>query len=419
MNEVPAIPKFVVDLSQPPETRHAHVIPHFREAMTACDLPSLFDEVTGSVAGLFFGKVLVTLTRFALQRVYSAEETAELVGIAQALDIPMHILVAFNVLLDLLLGCTSGGARILDLDTVGPTTRMLHFRTLDWAMHRLRQIIVEIDYVRVTGGPVVATTITYFGYVGVLTGVRKGLSMSLNFRPYHTRETTAQRLSFRWHQLMVVLGFRQSISSSLRSILLDPFPASSHTPRTPQETRTPDSEVTDISDQYVKQVLERLSTSDSTSAYLIFCQPDAVYIMEKDHRSATLRQSDTFLTACNHDAKDEKNPSHLREVAEALTEGGDATGMGDIVGISVSKKNHLEKKWRLRVRICQKRYKLQRDAVTLPDVIYFLEDEQISTPETHFAIIMDPKEGKVIWRRQYEFESESSSDCSCSTTEDD
>ncbi|KAF5002435.1 hypothetical protein FGRMN_447 [Fusarium graminum] len=413
------IPKFVVDLSQPPETRHAHIIPHLREPMIACDLPSLFDEVTEIVAGPFLGKLLVTITRFALRRVHSTEETAELVEMSKALGIPMHILVAFNVLLDLLLGCTSGGARVLDSDTVGPTTRILRFRTLDWAMHRLRQIIVELDYVRVTGGPVIATTVTYFGYVGVLTGVRKGLSMSLNFRPYHTRDTVAQRLSFRWHQAMVFLGFRQSISSSLRNILLDPSPASSDPPRNSQDIDPLDLGRKGVSDKYVKQILERLSTSDSSSAYLIFCQPDTVYIIEKDHRSATVRQSETFLTACNHDTKDEEDPSQLQQVAGALAEGGDATGMGDIVGISVSKKNHLEKKWRLRVGICRKRYNLNMDVVTLSDVRYLLEDDQICTPETHFAVIMDPKEGKVVWRRQFEFESELCSDCSWSTTDED
>ncbi|KAF5661196.1 hypothetical protein FHETE_8568 [Fusarium heterosporum] len=336
MDQDTAIPKFVVDLSQPPETRHAHIIPHLREPMIACNLPSLFDEVTELVAGPFFGKALVALTRLALRRVHSAEETAELAGISQALNIPMHVLVAFNVLLDLLLGCTSGGVRVLDSDTIGPTTRILHFRTLDWAMHRLRQIIVELDYVRVTGGPVIATTVTYFGYVGVLTGVRKGLSVSLNFRPYHARDTAAQRLSFRWHQAMVVLGFRQSISSSLRNVLLDPPPTSSDPSKDSQDIGPLGLEGDDVSDQYVKKVLERLSASNSTSAYLIFCQPETVYIMEKDHRSATVRQSDTFLTACNHDAKDEEDPSQLQQVAGALAEGGDATGMGDIVGMSAS-----------------------------------------------------------------------------------
>jgi len=32
---------------------------------------------------------------------------------------------------------------------------------------------------------VIASTIGYVGFVGALTGVRKGLSVSLNFRPYH------------------------------------------------------------------------------------------------------------------------------------------------------------------------------------------------------------------------------------------
>lgn len=49
----------------------------------------------------------------------------------------MHLLVAFNVLLDLFMGCTSGGAKLSVED------RMLHFRTLDWGMDPLRKVIVQ------------------------------------------------------------------------------------------------------------------------------------------------------------------------------------------------------------------------------------------------------------------------------------
>jgi hypothetical protein len=275
-------------------------------------------------------------------------------------------------------------------------------------MEQLRQIIVELDFVRFTGGPVIATTVTYLGYVGVLTGVRKSLSMSLNFRPYHAQETEWQRFSFRWNQAMVVLGYRQSISSTLRKFLLDPSSDPGQQSEKPQEINiiSPDS----VSDQYVENILTRLSTSNSTAAYLIFCQPNRIYIVEKDHKSAIIRESDSFLTAYNHDVKDEEDPSRLQEAVAALAEGEDATGMADLVGLSLTRKDHLQRHWRKRVRACQRRYKQRGDVVTMSDVIGFLEHEEISNPETHYAVIMDPEEGKVIWRRQYEVESESGSE---------
>ncbi|KAF4340775.1 n-acylsphingosine amidohydrolase [Fusarium beomiforme] len=398
------IPKFTIDLSQPPENRYDHIIPHFKSAVDTCDLPSLFHEVLNELGGEYIGKTLAAASRLVLRRVHSDEETAELAGISSAIGIPMHILVAFNVLLDLLLGCTSGGARTIDPDCPGKASQILHFRTLDWQMDRLRQIIVELDFVRTPGGPVIATTVGYLGYVGVLTGVRKGLSLSLNFRPYHANETLRQRLSFRWNQAMVVLGYRQSISSTLRHILLDEITA----PETQCDESHELNEMShDLQDQYVQQVLKNLSISNSTSAYLILCQPERVFVIEKDHRSASIRQSDTFLTAYNHDVKDEDDPIPLRQAANELAEGEDVTGMAAIVGCSLDRKSHLDDLWSQRARACKRKYKLRLDLVTRSDVVRFLQDDMIRNEETHYAVIMDPKEGRVVWRRAYEYISDS------------
>ncbi|EGU87829.1 hypothetical protein FOXB_01623 [Fusarium oxysporum f. sp. conglutinans Fo5176] len=404
MSEYLEIPKFTVDLSQPPETRYDHIVPHFKTAVDSCDLPSLFYALLDELVGKFAGKILAAASPLIMRRVHSDEENAELVGISKAIGIPMHILVAFNVLLDLLLGCTSGGVRTLDPYSGGKATRMLHFRTLDWGMHQLRNIIVELDFVRTPGGPVIATTIGYLGYIGVLTGVRQGLSLSLNFRPYHAAETLRQRLSYRYNQAMVVLGHRQSISSSLRQILLD---NSTIPERQSDEAHETGNVSPDLQNQHIQQVLTKLSTSNSTAAYLILCQPDRVFVIEKDHRSASIRESDTFLTAYNHDVKDEDNPAHLQQAAAELAEGDDATGMADLVAYSLERKHDLDELWRKRARACKRRYKLRNDVVTGADVIKFLQNDMIRNEETHYAVIMDPKEGKVTWRRAYEYVSES------------
>ncbi|KAF5596618.1 uncharacterized protein FSUBG_8766 [Fusarium subglutinans] len=404
MSEYREIPKFIVDLSLPPETRYDHVVPHFKTAVDSCDLPSLFYALLDEPVGKFAGKMIAAISPLLMRRVHSDEENAELVGISKAIGIPMHILVAFNVLLDLLLGCTSGGVRTINPDSGGNATRMLHFRTLDWAMHQLRNIIVELDFVRMPAGPVIATTVGYLGYIGVLTGVRKGMSLSLNFRPHHAKETLRQRLSYRYNQAMVVLGQRQSISSSLREIVLGDSTISE---KQSDETHETDEISPDLQDEYVQQVLTKLSTSSPTAAYLILCQPDRVFIIEKDNHSASIRESDTFLAAYNHDAKDEDNPAHLQQAAEELEEGKDPTGMADLVAFSLERKQDLDELWRKCVRACRRRYKLRNDVVTKEDVVKFLQNDMIRNGETHYAVIMDPKEEKVTWRRAYEYVSES------------
>ncbi|KAF5599546.1 hypothetical protein FPANT_3299 [Fusarium pseudoanthophilum] len=399
MSEHREIPKFTVDLSLPPEARYDHIVPHFKTAVDSCDLPSLFYDLLDELVGKSAGKVLAAISPMIMRRVHSDEENAELVGISKAIGIPMHILVAFNVLLDLLLGCTSGGVRTLDPDSGGKATRMLHFRTLDWDMNQLRNIIVELDFVRTPGGPVIATTVGYLGYIGVLTGVRKGMSLSLNFRPHHARDTLRQRLSYRYNQALVVLGQRQSISSSLREVLL----GDSTIPEKQSDEAHETNDISpDLQSQHIQQVLSKLSTSSSTAAYLILCLPDRVLIIEKDNHSASIRESDTFLTAYNHDVKDEDNPELLQQAAAELAAGADATGMADLVANSLERKHELDKLWNKCVRACSRRYKLRSDVVAGEDVVKFLQNDMIRNEETHYAVIMDPKEGKVMWRRAYE-----------------
>ncbi len=84
-------------------------MPHFRDPVARTDIPGLFDEVLGAVVGPAVGRWLKFCASFLLRRMHSDEETAELRGISTHIGVAMRVLVAFNVLLDLLLGCTSGG----------------------------------------------------------------------------------------------------------------------------------------------------------------------------------------------------------------------------------------------------------------------------------------------------------------------
>lgn len=105
----------------------------------------------------------------------------ELKGIAKASGVALYILIALNVLLDSLLGCTSGGV-MTSLDKTGgkrapgpAEERMLHFRTLDWGMDPLRSVLVQLEFVRSKSADpekVIGRTVTYAGFVGALTGVR-------------------------------------------------------------------------------------------------------------------------------------------------------------------------------------------------------------------------------------------------------
>lgn len=387
-------PKFTVDLSLPAEQRYLHIVPDMLPNFSGAQLEGLFNALVSDVAPWPAAAWLVRLlAHLALRRVHSDEETAELRGIARATKLPMYLLVAFNVLLDLLLGCTSGGVRVAE--GTGDESRVLHFRTLDWAMDPLRQIVVELDFVRRPGGPVVATAVTYFGYVGVLTGVRDGLSMSLNFRPYHDRSTWRKRVGFRWHQLLVVLGWRPSISSVLRGYLIPP------------SGREDSDRATKPDDPNIQRIISNFSESASTSAYLVFCTPKAAYLVEKDNRSATVRMSTSFLSAYNHDFADEDDESALAAAARDLAEHEAGTGMSIIVESSLDRKRRADEVVReaLGRRRRRRRGKAVRSGcetiMGMEDVLALVEDPYISNDETHYAVVMDPGGGKVLWRRVF------------------
>lgn len=55
------------------------------------------------------------------------------------------------------------------------SVRLMHFRTLDWGMERLRDLLVVLEFVNSsseTPDRVLARSITYAGFVGTLTAVR-------------------------------------------------------------------------------------------------------------------------------------------------------------------------------------------------------------------------------------------------------
>ena len=147
------------------------------------NLTSLFDEIVGVIIPFLSTNWLHFLCRMLLRRVYDKEENAELKGISKATGVQIYLLVCFNVLLDLFMGCSSGDAVVKASDDQDCGSKMVHFRTLDWGMPSLRRVIVHLDFVSEKSGPVIASSVTYAGYFGVLTGVRRDFSLSLNFRP--------------------------------------------------------------------------------------------------------------------------------------------------------------------------------------------------------------------------------------------
>lgn len=222
------IPVVRVDVARRPEDRYDEICSMFGDKMRS--LSYLLDTLLQfMISQLLLPRWMAAslqvfihgIMRGAFRWLSNREETKELRGISEKTGVKMHVLVALNVLLDCMLGCTSGAALVKSeiqvRTTAGPShirggsssdlvtdvaedrmnvgrynlrarkpkkhasedssdsdRHLMHFRTLDWGMDPLRELLVEIEYFDSTDAPdhVIARTVTYAGFVGVLTGVR-------------------------------------------------------------------------------------------------------------------------------------------------------------------------------------------------------------------------------------------------------
>ena len=378
--ETTNIPRYMIDLSLPPAERYRHVAEDFKCQIAS--LPILFDEVVQSIHPRISVSAVRSAARLLLRRLHDKEQNEELKGIRKVTGVRMYMLVAFNVLLDLFMGCTSGGFQITPENE---DSRMLHFRTLDWGMDALRQIVVHLDFVRYPGGPVYASSVTYVGYVGVLTGVKEGLSMSLNFRPNHDASTQLANFRFYLHHLMVLFGFRPSISSVLRHILLSgDAPIQQH----------------GASGQTLDSIKTFLPTLPTTAAYLIFSDGDETITMEKDHHTAVVKSSEDFIAITNHDEAEELEPEKMKSKRSESHKALEVTGMTELTEESISRKRCTTKQWE-RSRSKSSRVGSKAKAKGLERVTKLLKTYPITNEETHYAVVMDPKAGKVVWEMRY------------------
>ncbi|KAF8159934.1 beta subunit of N-acylethanolamine-hydrolyzing acid amidase-domain-containing protein [Crassisporium funariophilum] len=347
-------PLYRVDLSIPPESRYAEICNDYKDELA--QLAGIYNSLLEVTP---YPRFLAFLVRTLMRRVHSAEETQEIRGISEATSIPVHLLVAYNTFLDIFSGCISGGVQTMSGQA--EDTRMLHIRGLDWQMEPLRDMIIRVEYI--LGGIVVARTVTYAGYLGVLTGVREGLSISLNYRPrIHTYSSTFMNC---FHYLRLLLGQKPSIASQLRQILLSPglIPT-----------------LDDLS--------RRFQNTQASSCYLTFCTPSSVLIVEKDLNSAVTHISNEFLAVTNHDVVLEAlTDQQWREIRRKRN---------SRLGYSYS---FVAESMKRKERLCYLRRLKGVDPVSLDDLKIWLRRYPIRNDLTHYSCIMDPsvQGGGLVW----------------------
>lgn len=210
---------------------------------------------------------------------------------------------------------------------------------------------------------------------------RKDLSLSLNFRPNHNAQTLRSQYRFYLSQLLVLLGRRPSISSLLRKNLLAPEALS------------------------LDAVTSAFPSIPSTAAYLIFSDGDSTVVLEKDHNTALIRRRKDFMVVTNHDRMDESQEAAHENAHHSSA----SPGIGEeFLSESVTRKLCLRQKWRDAVLRAVSIDPGEHDApdgmdedlgisVQEDSVVEWLQAWPIINECTHYAVVMDPKEGEFTW----------------------
>ncbi|KAI9651690.1 MAG: hypothetical protein M1831_000536 [Alyxoria varia] len=353
-----AIPIYTIDLSLPPEKRYVELASDFTAQIQ--DLTGLFDEVVHDLGPRIPIRPVCALARVLLRGLHSREETDELRGISKTAGVELYLLFCFNTLLDLFMGCTSGGVRVQNEDD---GSHMLHFRTLDWGMDSLRKVIVQLNFVRKPGDEVFASSITYAGYTGILTGV-----------------------------------------SHLRALILseeeDAEAIHNEKTRTKQTPR---------SLSRLEDIVLQFSSKTTTAAYIIVSDGETTSVIEKDRVTAEVRTSSSFVVATNHDEASEENRDDYQS---NFTQGFETARNLDsmhlsqdyILDESMDRKDCMVRRWK---RVCQSSRRRDPEAkeedvaITEKQLVKWTTTWPTANECTHYAAILDPAKGEIFWSRRW------------------
>jgi hypothetical protein len=185
--------------------------------------------------------------------------------------------------------------------------------------------------------------------------------------------------------LAVLLGLRPSIASILRSFILPVQQPHSKNPSPLLE---------------LAEITQNLPSTKTTPCYIICSNGKETIVFEKDLATAHIRSSKTFIAQTNHDIScegDHSHPSHASKMADMI-------GMDDLIEDSTERKDCIEAKWRSAVKqFCERHEGAGEDdvSVSIESVEGWMGCWPTANECTHYACVMDPTKGEVVWVRRW------------------
>jgi len=171
----------IVNLDSNPYDRWADIVaPHKEDLLKVV---SQIDKISGSIP--FIGSLGLEFVLNTIQQKIDAGGVLyydELRGIADTIDVDVRRVILLQLCYEFFSACTCVSMLVEDEPAL--------YRTMDWEMPELKPLTKQFEFMR--NGEIVFRSVSWVGYVGVFTGVRRGLALALNFRTTNQQTSITQ-----------------------------------------------------------------------------------------------------------------------------------------------------------------------------------------------------------------------------------
>jgi len=202
---------------------------------------------------------------------------------------------------------------------------------------------------------------------------------------------------------MVLLGQRQSIASVLRGCLM---PRRSNTDKTSRVATSYDGVVRMFGKRPSHKSGKYTGLFASTACYLCFSNGTETTVVEKDRVTAKVRSRTDFIVITNSDEQPENNNTDAQANAAADGKSSFSAALAEIVDEAIDRKQCAEHNWH-NMKVARAAHfptatpAQSTRSMDVEDVITMVQKYPTTNEMTHFACVMDPKEGNVVWCQRW------------------
>ncbi|KIM26261.1 hypothetical protein M408DRAFT_330644 [Serendipita vermifera MAFF 305830] len=336
-------PEFIINLDLPPTQRWAEAVNWGTKPLQ--DMVSKIQAPTG--AYVWENEIMRHIER---RYSFSNEQYEEMQGISAVSGIPFHMIMEYNLGLNSQFGCTSGTVPLIH------SKKLLHFRALD-PTYAMPHLLIQAHFVR--RDELVASALMHLGHVAIVTGVRQGLSISLNTRDSYDRFEGVQKFVTRLSWALWDPWF-----ITIRDLLLRERLPSLRTAKRELTSGHPEASFAVISD------------GTDAAALDVRWKDGSIW---RDTQNGVLVQG-------NHYADGQKNEVFLSAM---------------MPGYSQRTTRSQNRVYKLKGDIDRSMQRSDGAGAKLPDVISWISSQPVRHDVTTLACVMDPTEGDIIWSAAY------------------